>query len=190
MPFTERGFVKKSLLVSVLPVVFLFASEFDSKLVKEYKAGKYKSVCKKGMHAYYQGRKDEHFAALVGVACANNDSINFLGILQRNLVGSPSMRSTASYFSALLLQKRLIYQFMIDGIDLSGFRLPKYDHVLSVVFDKLSKGDYKSLGGVTNMIKIDEGERTIFISISDDKPARVLVDEYKDAKLLKRHWYQ
>jgi hypothetical protein len=100
------------------------------------------------------------------------------------------MRSTASYFSALLLQKRLIYQFMIDGIDLSGFRLPKYDHVLSVVFDKLSKGDYKSLGGVTNMIKIDEGERTIFISISDDKPARVLVDEYKDAKLLKRHWYQ
>jgi len=40
------------------------------------------------------------------------------------------------------------------------------------------------------MIKIDEGERTIFISISDDKPARVLVDEYKDAKLLKRHWYQ
>jgi hypothetical protein len=190
VPFTERGFVKKSLLVSVLPVVFLFASEFDSKLVKEYKAGKYKSVCKKGMHAYYKGRKDEHFAALVGVACANNDSINFLGILQRNLVGSPSMRSTASYFSALLLQKRLIYQFMIDGIDLSGFRLPKYDHVLSVVFDKLSKGDYKSLGGVTNMIKIDEGERTIFISISDDKPARVLVDEYKDAKLLKRHWYQ
>ena len=183
--------MKKSIFIMImLSAVFLFASEFDSMLVKEYKAGKYKSVCKKGMHVYYQGRKDEHFAALVGVACANNDSINFLGILQRNLVGSPSMRSTASYFSALLLQKRLIYQFMIDGIDLSGFRLPKYDHVLSVVFDKLSKGDYESLGGATNMIKIDEKEKTIFISVSDDKPAKVLVDEYKDSKLIKRHWYQ
>ncbi len=177
-------------IITLLVLVSASQAEIAEKLVSQYKAGKYRSVCNKGMSAYYSGKRDEHLLALTGMACAKIDSINILGSLQRHLVNSPAMRNSATYFSTLLLQKRLIYQFMLDDINITNLQLPKNEHILSTVFEHLSLGDFKRLGGETKMIKITEGEKIIFLSISDDKPVRVLVDEYKGASLLQRHWYQ
>lgn len=163
------------------------AAETD-KIVSLYKENDFSQVCKLGMREYYSGNQEPHFAAMVGMACAKSDAINPLGSLQRSLVETPALRSSATYFSTLVLAKRLLYQYFIDGIDLGGFTLPRYEHVLSVVFDHVARGDFKRMG--PRMIRIEAGERSLLVSVSDDKPEKILVDEYLGAKLLYRHWYQ
>ena len=181
----------KYIVMIVIAVVSLLATENSTerdRIVSLYKQGEFGQVCKAGMVRYYAGNDEPHFAAMVGMACAKVDEINPLGALQRNLVDTPALRSTATYFSTLVLVKRLLYQHFIDGIALDGYVLPKYDHVLSIVYDHVSRGDFTQMG--TGMIRIEAGSRSIFVSASDDDPVRLLVDEYEGAKLLHRHWFQ
>lgn len=158
--------------------------------IDDFKAEKYMRVCEKGMLQYYRGYTDENFVSLVGVACAKEDRINILGMLQRSQVESRDSRENASYFSSLILQKRLIYQFMIDGLSLENLRLPASSHLLSRVFEKLSSKDYTVLSTFPKLIEIDDNGRKIMLSTSDDEPIKVLVDEYSIDGELKRHWYQ
>jgi hypothetical protein len=181
----KRLFFLKMLMLMLTTAVWSAKTEV---IVSLYKQGNYKKVCKQGMREYYRGNKEAHFAAMVGMACARSDAINPLGILQRSLVTTPALRSSATYFSTLILAKRLLYQHFIDGVALNAFVLPKYDHVLSIVFDHIARNDFKTIGN--GMIRIEEGDRSILVSVSDDRPARLLVDEYLGAKLLHRHWYQ
>lgn len=142
------------------------------------------------MRLYYGGYTDENFVSLVGVSCAKVDRINLLGMLQRSLVGSKSSRENASYFSTLILQKRLIYQFMIDGLDVANLTLPASTHLLSRVFEQLSAGNYKVLSTSPKLVELDANGRKIILSLSDDEPVKVLIDEYTTGGELERHWYQ
>jgi hypothetical protein len=40
------------------------------------------------------------------------------------------------------------------------------------------------------LIEINDHGRKIIVSISDDEPIKVLIDEYTSSGELKRHWYQ
>ncbi len=161
-----------------------------SAFIEDFKAQKYDEVCDKGMALYYGGYTDENFVSLVGVSCAQVDRINLLGMLQRSLVSSKSSRENASYFSTLILQKRLIYQFMIDDMDVSRLVLPTSTHLLSRVFEQLSAGRYKVLSTSPKLIELDANGRKIILSLSDDEPIKVLIDEYTTEGELERHWYQ
>lgn len=158
--------------------------------IKDFKAEKYSRVCEKGMIQYYRGYTDENFVSLIGVACAKVDRINILGMLQRSQVESKDSRENASYFSSLVLQKRLIYQFMVDDLSLESLRLPVSSHLLSRVFEKLSAKQYTVLSTSPKLIEIDDNGKKIMLSTSDDEPVKVLVDEYSVEGELKRHWYQ
>jgi len=161
-----------------------------SSFINDFKAKKYNKVCEKGSKVYYGGYTDENFVSLVGISCAKVDRINILGMLQRSLVETPSSRENASYFSSLILQKRLIYQFMIDGLDLSDLKLPASTHLLSRVFEHLSTNQYKVLCKEPKLIEIDDNGKKFILSVSDDQPKKVLIDEYKATGELERHWYQ
>ena len=142
------------------------------------------------MQLYYGGYTDENFVSLVGVSCSKVDRINLLGMLQRSLVKSKASRENASYFSTLVLQKRLIYQFMIDDLKLTDLKLPASNHLLSRVFERLSEGEYKVLSKSPKLLEIDADGRRMILSVSDDEPKKVLIDEYKTTGELERHWYQ
>jgi hypothetical protein len=181
--------MKRIVLFLIVPLLAAQAASVDTDaMVALYKKGEYRQVCTKGMLQYYKGYDEPHFAAMVGMACSKVDEINPLGALQRNLVKTPALRSSATYFSTLVLAKRLLYQHFIDGIGIEAYKLPKFDHVLSIVYDHVSRSDYRQLEG--GMIRIEEGGRTLFVSASDDDPIRLLVDEYEGAELVRRHWYQ
>lgn len=158
--------------------------------INDFKAEKYNKVCEKGSALYYGGYTDENFVSLVGVSCAKVDRINVLGMFQRSLVSTKSSRENASYFSTLILQKRLIYQFMIDGLALNNLKLPTSNHLLSRVFEQLNAGQYKTLSESPKLVEITEHGRRIILSVSDDEPKRVLIDEYTTTGELERHWYQ
>lgn len=177
-----------ALLVSGCTLFAAGAASENETMVSLYKQGAYAEVCKKGVISYYKGQNEPHFAAMVGMACAKVDEINPLGALQRGLVDTPALRRTATYFSTLVLAKRLLYQHFIDGVDIAAYRLPKYDHILSNVYDHVSRGEYKKISA--GMIRIDDKGKQIFVSVSDDDPVRILVDEYDGAKLVHRHWFQ
>lgn len=158
--------------------------------IDDFKANEYGRVCDKGMKLYYGGYTEENFVSLVGVSCAKVDRINLLGMLQRSLVKTKESRENASYFTTLLLQKRLIYQFMTDDLPLDNLRLPNSSHLLSQVFEHLSSGNYKVLSASPKLVELDDGGHRIILSLSDDNPVKVLIDEYTQSGELKRHWYQ
>lgn len=161
-----------------------------SSFIDDFKAQKYNKVCEKGSRVYYGGYKDENFVSLVGISCAKVDRINILGMFQRSLVETEASRENASYFSTLILQKRLIYQFMIDDLDLSSLKLPTSTHVLSRVFGYLSNGKFKVLSGSPKLIEVNADDKRIILSVSDDEPKKILIDEYTVTGELERHWYQ
>ena len=176
-----------------LILVLLFANIYaktTEQFIQDFKQKKYYTVCQEGLNEYRAGRQEERFLAIIGTACANIDNINPLGSLQAKMISTQDSRETSSYFSSLILQKRLIYHFMLDDISLAHLQLPKSAHILSFVFEHLGSGKFIYMSKNPKMIKIDDGNRSIFVSISDDEQKKVFIDEYSGATLLKRHSYQ
>ncbi len=175
-------------------ICFLFLWNLEARDIKPYiedfKAKKYNQVCERGMSAYYGGYNEENFVSLVGVSCAKVDRINLLGMLQRSLVQTKESRETSSYFSTLIIQKRLIYQFMIDDLALDHLKLPSSNHLLSRVFDQLSLKNFRVLSTSPKLVEINDNGRRVILSLSDDEPIKVMMDEYSYTGELTRHWYQ
>lgn len=175
--------MKKFTLLFLVLHVSLFAYS-HSDIIKDYKAGKYRDVCLKSSATILGREKDEKILSIVGDACAKSNYINPLCHVIRGLISTPEFRKNGSYFATLVLQKKLIYQFMNDGIDLSNLRLPRSDHVLSVVFENLVKRSYAKEGRYL-IIKTDSRKYKVWIT--DARQRVVHIEEYVDGKEIKTH---
>ncbi len=155
-------------------------------IINDYKNGNFEKACISGTNS---DSRDEEILSLIGNDCLKIDNINPLGVIIKRLVTSPKYRENASYFATILLQKKLIYQFMIDGINLKGIRLPRTSNILSIVFENLAKSNYKVIDKNKNKIVINIKNQKYILWHSNDNPPKVFIDEYKDNILVKRHWY-
>lgn len=155
-------------------------------VMKDYEAQNFEKVCSDGAVFYLKNERNEQILTAIGDACARTDAINPLGNITRNLISTKEYRESGSYFATLVLQKKLIYQFMSDNINLKELKLPRTDHVLSRVFEQLSKGNYEI---VDNRVEILTPEMNYLLWLSNDDPKKVYIDEHKDGKLVRRHWY-
>jgi len=180
--------MKRVVLVILFLAVACFAEKYSyAQIVNLYKNKEYLKTCEYGATIF---RKfDNTFASIVGDACAKEDYINVLGDIVKRLNKTKIDRSNASYFATLILEKKLIYQFMNDKIDLSGLSLPKTDHILSRVFEKLAKKQYKIVDKNSMKIKIIDGDYKYIMWLSPGKLKKVYIDEYKNNELVKRHWF-
>ena len=75
---------------------------------------------------------------------------------------------------------------MNDEIDLKNLRLPRSEHVLSIVFENLVKKNYKKENGKI-IIKTEKIEYKVWLG--DEKKRVVHIVEYKNGKIIKRHGY-
>lgn len=175
---------KLIVLVLFLHVSLLAYTHEDVK--RDYQEGKYKEVCLHSAVFYKNAEKDENILSIIGDACAKVDYINPLGYIVRGLISTPEYRENGSYFATLVLQKKLIYQFMNDGIDLKNLRLPRSEHTLSIIFENLVKKNYTKRNGKI-IISTDSKEYRIWLSDAEKKV--VNVEEYVDGKKIKTHWY-
>ena len=175
----------------ILSLFFILSSvsagKFDV-LVRDYKRGQYKKVCLYGSKKIYS-IKNEQILSLIGDACIRVDYINPLGDVVKGLFSTKNFRENGSYFATILLQKKLIYQFMNDGIDISDLRLPRTSYVLSIVFENLAKKNYKVLNKSPKKIEIDLGSKKYIVWLKIGKLPKVYIGEYEDGKLTKEHWY-
>ncbi|ACZ12429.1 hypothetical protein [Sulfurospirillum deleyianum] len=177
--------MKLLIVVSVFVCHSLYAYSYND-VLKDYQAKRYEKVCSDGAEFYLKNERNEQILVAIGDACAKVDAIQPLSYISKNLISTKEYRESASYFTTLMLQKKLIYQFMHDAINLKELLLPRTDHVLSRVFEELSKGNYKV---VEKRIEIGTPQMNYLLWLSDDEPKRVYIDEHKEGKLVQRHWY-
>ena len=180
--------MKKSLIVYLVLSVMSFAYGYSKNdLLLDYQNGQYQKVCSVWSELIVAQERDENIFTAVGDACAREDSINSLCNVIKYLVSTKEHRESGSYFATLVLQKKLIYQFMLDGISLKELKLPRTDHLLSKVFEQLSAQNYV-IDEDKNVI-IQTPEIIYAIWLDESKPRKMYIDEMKDNKLVKRHWF-
>ena len=156
-------------------------------ILRDYQNKNYQKVCSLWAELIVSNEKDENIFTAVGDACVKEDAINSLCNVVKHLIRTKEHRESASYFATLVLEKKLIYQFMLDGIHLQDLRLPKTDHILSRVFDELAQGNY-TLDKEKKVI-INTPSMNYILWLGGQKPQKMYIDEMKDTKLIKRHWY-
>jgi hypothetical protein len=178
------------MLILTLLVTSIYAVSVNT-IVSDYKKKRYTKVCTNGYKVFLDGKGNEHLWSLVGDACLKVDAINPLGVLQKSMIYTKDGRANASIFATLILQKKLIYQFMIDDHELSNYRLPRTAHILSVVFEKIVMGDYELVNYEPKKIVIEDEDRTLEVSVLGGKKKRVNIDILNRRGVkVKTHWFQ
>ena len=168
------------ILILILPI-FLFS--FDIK--KEYLAQNYKNVCLYGINNVQAIKKDENLLSLIGLSCVKSDYFIYLPAIINNLKYTKKGRKNSIYFSILFIEKKLLYSYIMDNIDLSIYKLPLINHPISIVFNNIKN---KNFTKKNNLIIINY--KNIIYKIYKDKENKLYIDIYKNNQLQQRHWYR
>jgi len=168
----------------------LYAYDIKQKLFTLYQDKQYEKVCNIGFNHFQKYKKDEAFVNLYAFGCLHADYIDRLTLPITTLRFSKEARSNAAYFAVILMQKKLLYHALLDGYDLSQYILPSTDYVLSKVFDlytKLGKHESKSFYLFEDPTDTKRSYK-LYIS-KEHKISKMVIEEYYDKIMLKRHIY-
>ncbi|ADN08913.1 hypothetical protein [Sulfurimonas autotrophica] len=168
----------------------LFAYDIKQNLFTLYQNKKYEKVCSIGFNNFQKYKQDEEFVSLYAFGCLNSDYIDRLAIPIATLKFSKEARANSAYFSVILMQKKLLYHALIDGYDLSKYILPSTDYVLSRVFDlyiKLGKHEPRAFYLFEDPTDMKLSYK-LYIS-KGDRVSKMVIEEYYDTIILKRHVY-
>ena len=145
----------KSLFLILLPL--LLCANTEQTLLSDYQAKKFHQTCLEGSKLVYQYRHNDTLLNMIANSCINSDNIDMLGRLIPYLKHTKASRNNASLYATLLLEKKLLLQHLIDGIDISSLTLPAIHHELSRCFDALSRKTYIKTDDIYR-IKSDNNE--------------------------------
>lgn len=168
---------KRILLVSFL-VTNMFASDYDD-FFREYKANNFIRACKIGKKIYSHNERDEKLLSVIGKTCLKADYISTVGTIQSRLRTTKEARVNSVIFSTVVLQKRLIYQFMYDDADITTLALPVFDHPLSHTFVAIRDKNYKITSTSPKTIEFNVGDEHYRVYIDRDDSGRIVI-EVKD----------
>ena len=155
-----------------------------------YQNKKYEQVCTMGFDNFGRYKRDEEFVSLYAFACLNSDYIDRLAVPTAVLKFTEEARANSAYFSVILMQKKLLYHSLLDGYDLSELKLPTTNYVLSKVFDlytKLGKHEKRAFYLFTDP---KDKKLTYKLYLAKDyKITKMVIEEFYDTMLIKRHIY-
>jgi hypothetical protein len=103
---------------------------------------------------------------------------------------TPESRANSAYLSVILMQKKLLYHALVDNYDLSSFDLPATNYVLSIVFNLYSKlkNNQKRTFYLFNDPKNSKISYKLYL-MQNYKIPKMVIEEYCDNKLVKKHTY-
>jgi hypothetical protein len=155
-----------------------------------YQNKKFEEVCSIGFDHFKENKKDEEFVTLYAFACLKSDYIDRLAIPTAVLKFSKESRANSAYFSVILMQKKLLYHSLVDNYDLSEFRLPTTDYVLSRVFDLYAKIGKHEPRAFYLFEDPNDPKLTYKLYLSRDyKLDKIVIEEFYDTITIKRHVY-
>lgn len=159
-------------------------------ILNYYQNKKFEKACNMGFDNFGANSKDEEFLSIYAFSCLDADYIDRLALPIAMLKYSQESRANSAYFSVIFMQKKLLYHALVDDYNLAEFDLPTTDYVLSKVFElytKLGKHEKRTL-----YIFEDTNNEKISYKLYLEKDYRVpkmVIEEYYDAMLIKRHIY-
>ena len=181
--------MRKLIVTSLLFATFLFA-DVKEKMFNLYENERYEDVCNIGFGNFSRYAKDEDFLSLYAFGCLKSDFIDRLSLPISLLKYTKEARANSAYFSVILMQKKLLYHSLVDGYELSDYKLPTTDYILSKIFDY-----YVALGKHQPRnfyLFSDEGNPKITYKlylVKESVPYKIVIEEYYDNALVKKHIY-
>jgi len=155
-----------------------------------YENKKYEKVCNLGFSNFNKFPRDQDFLMLYSFGCLHSDYIDRLTVPIGMLKYTKEARKNAAYFAAILLQKKLLYNALVDGYPLSSYKFPTTDYILSKIFDY-----YTALGehNPRNFYLFDDHKNPkltykLYLN-KTSKPYKMIIEEYYDNTLVKKHIY-
>lgn len=174
-------------LISILLLTSIYA-DAGSKLFQLYQDGAYQDACNHGMRTFHPNRKDESFVTLYAFSCLKADYIDRLAVPITVLKNSKEARANATYFSVILMQKKMLFHSLLDKSEIPELRLPTTDHVLSKVFDLYMQDDEKFDHDVHHYKDPSSPERFYRLYVSHKGPVdKMIIEEFYDQMLTDRH---
>ena len=177
------------LIFSLLIFVSLFAN-VKQEMLHLFQNKKYKESCNLGYEHFKHNSQDDEFLSLYAFSCLHSDSIDRLAIVAALLKYSKEARENSTYFSIIFMQKKLLYNALVDEYELYELKLPTTEYVLSKVFDhyvKLGKHEKKSI-----YIFQDEQDNKLTYKLyllKENQLSKMVIEEIYDTIILKRHIY-
>jgi hypothetical protein len=171
-------------VIKFLSVLIIALSSLKADIVNDYLNKKYKEIC--SFNTIKKYKSNEKALSIIGVSCIKTDNIYLLSYIINQLKHTNYGRKNSIYFLTVLMEKKLLYSYLFDGLSLEAFSFPMTDYVLSYIFDAVKCGKYKKVGDLI-VIKNEDENTTYHLYKKSDK---MYVDEYKNGKLIKRRWYR
>ena len=179
----------KFFLISLLVISAVHADNY-SRFLKYLNNKNYNSACKVGKQIIYADEKDEKLLSLIAQSCLKCDYIYALSMVQHRLRKSKQTRADASAFSSVVLQKKLIYQFMYDNTDISTLALPIVEHPLSYTFTAIRDGNYKVISKNPKVITFKKDNKKYKVYVNKKDMGRVIIEiTNANKKIQKRKYY-
>jgi hypothetical protein len=178
------------LLVTVFLLFAILKADIKQDIYHLYQSKKYAEACSKGMRNFQKHRKDTEFVSLYAFSCLQSDYIDRLAVPISMLKHSEEARANAAYLSVILMQKKLLYHAMIDGYDISQFKLPTTDYVLSKVFDLYAADDHGQEKNVYEYLDPTSPKLSYKLYVTQKGHVKkMVIEEYYDTILTHRHIY-
>ncbi len=176
------------ILISLLIFSTVYADKYN-KFLKHLNDKNYEKACRVGKQIIYADEKDEKLLSLIAQSCLKCDYIYALSMVQHRLRKSKQTRADASAFSSVVLQKKLIYQFMYDDTDISTLALPIVEHPLSHTFVAIRDGNYKLLSKKPKVITFKKDKENYKVYIDKKDEGRVIIEITDSHKKTTRRKY-
>ncbi|OQX59423.1 MAG: hypothetical protein B5M52_03415 [Helicobacteraceae bacterium 4484_230] len=156
-----------------------------------YQNKNYLKACKIGEKLLSRHQEDEKFVSLYAFSCLKADRIDNLAKPIVLLTKSEEARSNAAYFSVILMQKKLLLHALLDTYNFKSLKLPTTDYVLSKVFDLYVNSTDNGKKHVYAFTDPENNKQSYRLFITRDASKRkIVIEEYYDTILTKRHIYR
>lgn len=180
--------MKKFFLFTLFSCLVLYA-DVPTQMVHLYQKGAYYDVCSLGNLNFKKLQSTEKFVSLYAFACLNADQIDRLSLPVTALNETSEARANASYFSLIVLQKKLLIQALYDNYTMKSLKLPTSSHLLSRIFDYYGKNSQP--GNAIKEYSDHANPRQTYklYTIQIDTYKTFAIDEYYDKILVRHHVY-
>lgn len=190
MEITEM--VKKILFLLLVLGAHISAASLED-IWQWYNNKEYHKVCSNSVTAtdYFRYNKDENFINMYAHACLETDMINRLARPIIQLRKSKESRANASYYTTILYQKKLLYNALIDNLDILPKNLPSTNYILSKVYDDYVNQKYEKKDGAYLFKDAQDSSYMYKLSIKKDNDGfiKLVLETFKDGTIIKTRMY-
>ncbi|SFV50073.1 FIG00470045: hypothetical protein [hydrothermal vent metagenome] len=181
--------MKKSIIILIFLTSTLFG-DVKERMFNLYENERYEDVCNIGFKNFTRYAKDEDFISLYAFGCLKSDFIDRLSIPISILKYTKEARANAAYLSVILMQKKLLYHALVDGYELDKYKFPTTDYILSKIFDYyVALGKHESRNFYLFTDKTNNKLSYKLYLVKEKVPYKMVIEEYYDNSLVKKHIY-